>query len=111
MLKKKKQPDVTNAIIICYMCSSRCISKATEIQSEYVIDLSIPFPLEQWYAKAPHCYVCISPLLLHINSVGLRSNPGHRDEILVNNRLRYGVRPVFSLIKIFVIYFVKFMLH
>ena len=84
------------------MCSACCISKATDTQSEYVVGLRIPFPLEQWYAKAPHCYVCIWPLLLHIKSIGLGLNPGHRDEILVTNRLRYGVRPVFSLIKLFV---------
>jgi hypothetical protein len=40
-----------------------------------------------------------------------KTEPGHRDEIIVTNRLKYGVRPVFSLIKIFIIYFVKFMLR
>jgi hypothetical protein len=54
---------------------------------------------------------CFFSLLLHINSIGRRLNPGHRDELLVTNRLRHGVRPVFSLIKIFVIYFVKFRLR
>jgi hypothetical protein len=67
------------------------ISKATDTHSEYIIGLRIPCPFEQCLRESGS--VCVLPLLIHINSIGLRLNPGHRVGILVTNRLRHGVRP------------------